>query len=114
MRKLQTSDVFCALRIIEKAQVKDEVKRIAMISQKKAINVRELGIEFLLGIIGKMSGTEVEKEIYKFFANILEIDAEDIAVMDPIDFINEVVKLSEIIDKEKWSDFFKLVARLLK
>lgn len=115
MRKLQTSDVFNALRIIDKAEIKDEVKRIAMLVQDgKTFNVKELGIEFLLGTICRLSGTKVEKEIYKFFGDIMEIDAGEIAVMEPIDFFNEVLKLSEVIDKEKWADFFKLVAKLVK
>ena len=115
MRKLQTSDVFNALRIIDKAEIKEEVKRIAMLVQNgKTLNIKELGIEFFLGTICRLSGTKVEKEIYKFFGDILEIDAESIATMDPVDFFNEVMKLSEVIDKEKWSDFFKLVARLVK
>lgn len=115
MRKLQTSDVFNALRIIDKADIKDEVKRIAIqIQDGKNLDVRELGIEFILGIICRLSGTKVEKEIYKFFGDILEIDADEIAKMEPVDFFNEVLKLSEVIDKEKWSDFFKLVAKLVK
>lgn len=117
MRKLQTHDVFMALKLVRAAGVKDEVSRIfklteVMEKQGKKISIRDVGIEFILGVMEKLAGTESENAFYELLAGPLEIEVEEIKTMDPLDLIEKVQGLQEVIDGERIKNFFKSVAGL--
>ena len=119
MRKLQTHDVFMALKLIRAAGVKDEVRRIYQIVEVKEkegekLNIKDVGIEFVLGLMEKLAGTESENAFYELLAGPLEIEAEEIKTMDPLDLIDEVEKLKEVINGERFKRFFKSVAGLME
>ena len=117
MRKLQTHDVFMALKLVKAAGVKDEVSRIYQIvevkeKEGKKLNIKDVGIEFVLGLMEKLAGTESENAFYELLAGPLEKEAEEIKTMEPLDLIDEVEKLKEVIDGERFKRFFKSVAGL--
>ena len=119
MRKLQTHDVFMALKLIRAAGVKDEVSRIVNfieIKEKegKRVSIRDVGVEFILGVMEKLTGTESENAFYELLAGPLEIEAEEIRTMDPLDLIDKVKDLQEVIDGERLKRFFKSVAGLME
>lgn len=115
MRALQTHDVFKAMKIVNALGVKEEVKRLALAMQNgKKMSQNEVGVEFLLTIIGNAGNEEVEASIYEFLSGILEIPTENISVMDPMDLIEEIKKLSAYISKEKWKAFFGSVASMIR
>lgn len=114
MRKLQTHDIFMALKVINAAQIKDEVKRIAMLTQNgKQLKVKEVGVEFILGCLEKISGTEAEQSIYELLSGPMQIEAEEIKTMDPFDLVDKIEELGEFIGKDKIKNFFKRVADLM-
>ena len=119
MRKLQTHDVFMALKLIRAAGVKDEVSRILKLTEIKekqgeSVSIRDVGIEFILGVMEKLAGTESENAFYELLAGPLEIDAEEIKTMDPLDLIEKIQGLQEVVDGERLKNFFKSVAGLME
>jgi hypothetical protein len=49
--------------------------------------------------------------LFKFIANLFECDWQEVRDMDPIDLLD---KLEQVADIEKWKNFFKRVAALMK
>lgn len=102
-----TKDVFRAARIVSKADIKDELRKIATKSEG---NTLDAGIDFVLTIMSGISDPQVEKEIYEFLADILECTAKDIEESDPMVLFN---RLKNDEGHEQWSDFFTNVTKLI-
>lgn len=114
MRGLQTADIFTAARIVKSAQIADEVKVMAAaMDEKKDVSVLDFGVEMVVRVFEKLVGTESEKAIYKFLSGPLEIPEKDIAKMDPIDLIDKIKELQEVIDVERWKSFFVQLSKFL-
>lgn len=113
MRKLQTHDVFMAMKLVRVANIRDEFEKIQKLASKKGANVNDIGYEFIFGVIEKLSGTEAENAFYELLAGPLEMDANDIKTMDPLELINTIKAMSEVINVEEWSAFFKSVSAFL-
>ena len=96
MRKLITSDVFNALRIIKKSNLKDELKPYLRLAAEGTLNVEDVGIETILGLMEIMSEQRSEGAIYEFLAGPFEMDPEDIAGLD----LNSLVSLLGQLAKE--------------
>lgn len=119
MRKLQTHDVFMALKLVRATGMKDEVSRIfnlmeAKDKQGEKVSIRDVGIEFVLGVMEKLAGTESENAFYDLLAGPLEIEAEEIKTMDPLDLIDKLHGLKEVVDGDRLKNFFKSVAGLME
>lgn len=111
MRKLQTTDVFAALRIVKAAGVADEVKKIARILEEKEkteaeVSIMDIGIEMIVGIMEKLAGTDAEKAFYRFLSGPMEIKEKDIATMDPIELVDKIMEMKDVVDVERWKKFF--------
>jgi len=114
MRGLQTTDIFTAARIVKSAKIADEVKVIAAaMDDKKEVSVLDFGVEFIVAVFEKLVGTESEKAIYKFLSGPLEIPEKEIAKMDPIDLIDKIRELREVVDVERWKRFFEQLSKFL-
>ena len=114
MRGLQTTDIFTAARIVKSAQIADEVKVIAAaMDEKKDVSVLDFGVEFMVRVFEKLVGTESEKAIYKFLSGPLEIPEKDIAKMEPMDLIDKIMELKEVVDVERWKSFFVQLSKFL-
>lgn len=113
MRKLQTTDIFAACRMLSKIGVREEIREVAMKaeeSKNKKIRV-EMGFDLMFGILEKATKENAENEIYQFLAGIFECDPDEIRVMDPLELLE---KLKEVADFEKWKSFFKIAAGSMK
>ena len=108
MRTLQNTDVFVFGRILSKANLKEEIKKIAT---DKNTTPESLGFDLLFTLFTNCSDKKVEEEIFNFLASLFETDAESVKKMDPIETME---KLSGVADWEKWKDFFSLGAKLVK
>jgi len=110
MRNLRTSDLFEAIRLTSAIGIREEIKEVARQAEEnkgKKIKV-DFGVDLILGIMEKAAQESAEKEIYKFIANILECEWEEVRDMDPIDLLDQ---LEKVADLEKWKNFFKRVAK---
>lgn len=112
MRKLQTTDVFSALRLAQKIGVREEFKEFALKTKEsgKKKTKEELGFDFLFGVLEKATNEHAENEIYIFIADLLECKPEEVRTMKPITLFKELEKVADI---EEWKDFFGYVRRLI-
>ncbi len=108
MRKLQNSDIFAFGRILTKANLKEEIKKVSIGNEK---DVEAIGFDLLFTVFTNCSDKAVEEEIYSFFASIFETDVEEVKKMDPIETFE---KISQVADWEKWKSFFSLGVKSMK
>lgn len=119
MRHLKTTDVFAALRIVTAAGISEEVKTIAKKMEenekaKKKTDVTDIGIDLLLGVLERVVQGPSEKAFYKFISGPLEMSEKEIADMEALDLFDKLAELGEVIDKERWKNFFVRLAGFLQ
>ena len=113
MRKLRTSDIFAACRLIQKIGVREEIQNVVKAAEdSKTKKVKtDMGVELLFGIIEKATSENNEAEIYNFLAPLFECEAEAVRDMPPVELLD---KLQEVASIEDWKNFFGRVAALMK
>lgn len=113
MRNLRTTDIFAACRLLSAIGVREEIREVALRAEEsKGKKIKfDMGFDLLFGIIEKATTQNGEEEIYKFIANIFECDWESVRDMDPFELMDKLEKVASI---EKWKNFFKRVADLMK
>ena len=113
MRKLNTSDIFSACRLLSAIGVREELKEVALKAEEsntKKVKA-EVGFDLIFGILEKATKEKSEEEIYKFIANLFECEWQEVRDMDPVDMLEKLEQVAEI---DKWKNFFKRVAALMK
>lgn len=108
MRKMMMKDVFRAARLITKAGIKEELKKIVTKDDYK--DKLEGGMDLVSVVISGMSNEKLEKELYEFAADILECKPEDIETSDPIELVE---RFRNDEGHESWADFFTRVMKLM-
>lgn len=108
MRTLQNTDIFAFGRILSKANLKDEIKKISVGNEK---DVEAIGFDLLFTILTSCSDKAVEEEIFTFLASIFEMEVEEVKKLDPIETFE---MMSKIADWNKWKSFFSLGVRSMK
>lgn len=108
MRKLQTQDVFKAIKIINAADLKDDFKEI--MAKSGDMSMKEAGFEIMFKISEKVAGTKTENAIYEFLAGPLEKTAKEVKEMELLELVDE---FKECVDPENWKVFFKSVSALM-
>lgn len=107
MRKINTSDVFKLARIVRKANMKEEVKKIfSQITEAKkddSKNIddvqREVGMEMIAYLIEACGDELVEKDIYGLLAGISEKKESDIknqSIDATIEMLKQIAKENDI------------------
>ena len=96
MRKLQTKDIFSALRLIQKANLKEELKPLIVLAAEGKANVEDIGIEGVITVIEIFASQKSESAIYEFLAGPFETDAENVEQMD----LTELMEGIEYLAKE--------------
>lgn len=119
MRKLKTTDVFAAARLIATIDIKEDVKRLLLM--KKTMqevteediekSIEDKGFELIYILFEKAVQKKSEKEIYNFLSEILEIPSEEVESYEPFELIDYI---GETISLENWKSFFLRVAKLMK
>ena len=108
MRQLGNEDIFAFGRILKKANLKDEIKKIAL---DKETDVESFGFDLIFTIFTNCSDVQVENEIYSLLASLFETDIDTIKRMEPLDTLEQ---MRQIADWEKWKNFFLSVAKSMK
>lgn len=113
IRKLQTSDLFSAIRLLKKIGVREEIKDVAMRAEEsKTKKVKmDMGFDLLFGILEKAAEEKAETEVYMFIADLFGCTWEEVRKMNPLQLFKY---LGEVADFEEWKSFFKHVAALMK
>lgn len=81
MRKINTADVFEAMRLIQKSGLKDKlVPVIKNLSGQE--DLLDVGITGVLSMVEVFAESKCEKMIYEWLSGPLEVEANSIAEMD--------------------------------
>ncbi len=112
MRKLGNEDIFALGRIMSKANIKEEIKKISVgrnIANES--DMEQFGFDLIFTIFVNCSDEAVETEIYRLLSSLFECEIEEVKKMDPIETFN---KIKEVADWKEWKAFFSLGAKLTK
>lgn len=114
MRALKAKDLFIMTSILSKINFKNIQECITpdiiKSFQKKNSNAGvQLGISVASILLSSIN--LVEKDLYKFLAQLTDLTTEDIENISIAEFIQLIV---DVIKKEEFSDFFKVVSKSLK
>ena len=123
LRKLQASDLFAMVRLLNAIGFKelktainfDEIKeaRKNITDENRETMWVELGTNLVMSLIPffieKLAVAETE--IYSFVGGIAGMKFKDVAKMDAVEFIDLI---TAIFQKEEFKDFFKRASKLIK
>lgn len=110
MRKLITSDVFNMLRIIKKSNLKEELRPYFRLAAEGTLNIQDIGIETILGLMEIMSEQRSEDAIYEFLAGPFAMNPEEVAKLDLDTLVN---LLSQLAKENDLKVFMKAVSGLI-
>ena len=109
MRKIQTSDVFNAMRLIKKANLKEEIKPILKMASSGELNIEDVGIEGILSFVEILTEKKSEQAIYEVLAGPFEMEAKEVEKMELNDLVDNLDLLSKENDLKR---FFTLLVGL--
>ena len=123
LRRLQATDLFAMVRVLNAIDVKElktvinfeQIKeaRKSITDENKESVTTEIGTSIIMStipfILEKLAVAETE--IYNFVAPIANMKIKDVAKMDAIEFIDLI---TAIFQKEEFKDFFKRASKLIK
>lgn len=115
MRKLKTTDVFAAMRLIKAAGMRAEVQRIALQMRTTGkFNVEQIGADFILGIMEGLADKGAEQKAYEFVSGPLEMDVEELQDLHPLAWKNLWEEYKKVEDIEAFKAFFDAVAHSIQ
>ena len=111
MRKLNTTDVFTALRLIRKGNLKSTLIPYMEELTKKEADLTKVGIDGFLTLIEIFAEHQSEQALYDFLSGPFEMTAEDIGKMDLWELIDKLKEFREVNNLER---FFTALRGLMK
>ena len=123
LRKLQASDIFSMVRIINGIGFKtikdsinvDEINEIrkGMTDENSDVIASKVGTNVVMSILGTVVENlpKVENDVYEFAGNVAGMKAKDVAKMEAGDFIELLIS---IFTKDEFKDFFSRASKLIK
>ena len=120
LRELQSKDVFLMSRIISKIGIKEfkscfETEEIQKLIAEgtDAASVERIGLSVMVDIAGVILSnvSYAEQDIYSFLADLSGKTAKDIAELDMIVFTEMII---DVVQKDQFKDFIKVVSKLFK
>lgn len=113
MRKINITETLKAVNFISTNGLEEEVNRMALIAKNgKKINVREVGIQFIVSCIGKLTTDTAISQAMELLSGPFEIDAKELSAMPAEEFMKLIVEFADTIDEENIKGFFKSVSAL--
>ena len=123
LRKLQASDIFSMVRIINGIgfnTIKDSINvdeineiRKGMTDENSDVIASKVGTNVVMSILGTLIENlpKVENDVYEFAGNVAGMKAKDVAKMEAGDFIELLIS---IFTKDEFKDFFSRASKLIK
>ena len=123
LRKLQASDIFSMVRIINGIGFKtikdsinvDEINEIrkGMTDENSDVIASKVGTNVVMSILGTLIENlpKVENDVYEFAGSVAGMKAKDVAKMEAGDFIELLIS---IFTKDEFKDFFSRASKLIK
>lgn len=116
MRKLNGHDVFMALRVLKKIEIKEELVELAKAVNDKANNLNQttLGAKLILSVLANCGDEGAEKAFFEFLAGPLESTGEALAGTELTELFTMTGELIQSIDVEEWKAFFTSLVKMLR
>lgn len=126
LRKLQATDLFTMVKILNKVgikQIKDAIdlneinevrKKLAESGDNNKDNsVTTLGLNIITSVVGVIFENlpSVENDLYAFVGSVAGMKAKDVSTMDIGEFMDLVIS---IVTKDEFKDFFSRASKLIK
>ena len=123
MRKLQATDIFSVVKILNGIGLKnikesidfDEINKIRKgMTEDNADEVTsKVGVNVVMSIATVILENlpKIENDLYDFIGSVIGVKSKDVAKMDMVDFMDILIN---IIQKEEFKDFFKRASKLIK
>ena len=123
LRKLQASDIFSMVRIINGIgfnTIKDSINvdeineiRKGMTDENSDVIASKVGTNVVMSILGTLIENlpKIENDVYEFAGSVAGMKAKDVAKMDAGDFIELLIS---IFTKDEFKDFFSRASKLIK
>lgn len=110
MKKIQTSDLFSAMRVIKIANIKEELKPIVKKASEKNADVEDVGLEAIITIMESLCAKNAEVALYEFLGNLFEMQSSEVGKLD----LNELVeKINELVQENDLKSFFSLLSNMI-
>jgi hypothetical protein len=110
MRKLQTQDVFIALRAISKANLKEEIRPILKKAIEEKMTIEDAGIESILSLLEFVSQHKCEQAFYEVLSGPFEMTVDEVKKLDLVVLVDNLETLAEENDLKR---FFTILAGLI-
>ena len=110
MRKINTQDVFEAMRLIQKSGLKEKLVPVIKSVAESGTAVVDTGIIGMLSTIEVFSENRCEQMIYEWLSGPFEVMPQEIAEMDLGTLADMLEELGEGSDVKR---FFSVLQRLL-
>ena len=123
MRKLQTTDIFTVVKILNGIGLKnvkeaidfEEINKIrkGMTEENADVISSQVGLNVVMSLATVIIENlpKVENDLYNFIGSVIDVKAKDVAKMDMGEFMDVLIT---IIQKEEFKDFFKRASKLIK
>ena len=123
MRKLQATDIFSVVKILNGIGLKnvkeainiDEINdvRKGMTKDNSEVITSQIGLNVVMSIATVILENlpKIENDLYNFIGSVIDMKPKDVAKMDMGDFMDVLIT---IIQKEEFKDFFKRASKLIK
>ena len=123
MRKLQATDLFSVVKILNGIGLKnireainiDEINdvRKGMTKDNSEVITSQIGLNVVMSIATVILENlpKIENDLYNFIGSVIDVKSKDVAKMDMGDFMDVLIT---IIQKEEFKDFFKRASKLIK
>lgn len=123
LRKLQATDLFGMVKILNKIGLKNikdaidvnEIKemRKGLTEGNEAQVMSDIGMNVVMSVLGVVFEhlPSVETDLYNFVGSVANMKAKDVAKMDVGDFMDLLISIAQ---KEEFKDFFNRASKLIK
>ena len=123
MRKLQATDIFSVVKILNGIGLKnikeaidfEEINKIrkGMTGDNAEVITSQVGVKVVMSIATVILENlpKIENDLYTFVGSVIGIKSKDVAKMDMGEFMDVLIT---IIQKEEFKDFFKRASKLIK
>ena len=107
MRKLGIKDAFALARIIKAGNLRQTILDFAEKTRgERETDIEKIGFGFFLTIIEAVCDEEVEKKIYKLYADIKGVTPDEVALLDFETIKADMKELVEMNDLKRFFMFF--------
>lgn len=111
MRKINITETLKVVNFITSNGMSEEVQQMAMLAKSgKQINVREVGVQFVVGCVSKLTSDKALDRLFEILSGPFEINVQDLKEMEIEQFMELFLQFLDTVDAENIKGFFKSVA----